>query len=238
MCPKKNGSKIEEQFADSDSDSDVSMSDSSEESIEEDEPVVEDEEETIEEEEEDEVIKAIRKASDTKRDHPPIIHCEDFITDLSFHPHEDLLAVASIVGDVFLYKFTNEENTLMNTIEVHSKACRDVEFSNDGKTLFSAGKDKTVMLTDVETGKIVKFYDDAHDVPIYRLLVMDENVFATGDDDGCVKLWDLRIKTDSQVYKTKKNEEYISDMVTNEAQTFLLCSSGDGSLTTIDLRNR
>lgn len=40
------------------------------------------------------------------------------------------------------------------------------------------------------------------------------------------------------IYKTKKNEDYISDMVTNESRKYLLCSSGDGSLTTIDLEKR
>lgn len=36
----------------------------------------------------------------------------------------------------------------------------------------------------------------------------------------------------------KKNEDYISDILTNESKQYLVCSSGDGSLTTIDLQNR
>jgi WD40 repeat protein len=133
------------------------------------------------EEEEDEVIKAIRSAADAKRDHPPAIHCEDFITDISFHPSEDLLGVANIVGDIVLYKYTNEENTIVRTFEVHTKSCRDIEFSGDGEALFSVAKDKTIMLSDVESGKLVRFYDEAHEVPIYCLLVIDENLFATGE---------------------------------------------------------
>ena len=241
MCHKsKNGAQNDEIESDSD-DSDVSMSDSDESGDDNVESDAGDEalEETVDdEEEEDEVIKAIRGASEAKRDHPPVIHCEDFITDLCFHPHEDLLAVSNIVGDVVLYKYTNDENSIVRTLEVHTKACRDIEFSEDGKTLFSASKDKSVMLSDVESGKLVRFFDEAHDAPLYCLLVIDENLFATGDDDGCVKLWDLRQNSPGPVYKTKKNEDYISDMVTNERKNFLLCSSGDGSLTTIDLNNR
>ncbi|CAG9862969.1 unnamed protein product [Phyllotreta striolata] len=191
-----------------------------------------------EEEEEDETIKAIRLESQKERDHPPSIQCEDFITDISFHPHNDLLAVATIVGDVLLYKYSNDENTLENTLELHTKACRDVEFSLDGKILFSTSKDKSIMLSDVETGKLVKFYEDSHDVPVYCLTVIDENLFATGDDDGTIKLWDLREKSDKQIYKTRKNEDYISDLVTNDSKKYLVGSSGDGSIISINLEQR
>ncbi|XP_060517991.1 WD repeat-containing protein 55 homolog [Cylas formicarius] len=189
-------------------------------------------------EDEDEVIKAIKKERDKKRDHPPVIHCEDFVMDFSFHPFENMLAVGSIVGDVILYKYSNEENSVLQTLELHTKACRDVEFSHDGKTLFSTSKDRSIMLTDVQTGGLIRFYDNSHEVALYCLRVVDENMFATGDDDGEVKIWDLRQKSDKPIFSTKKNEDYISDIVADAAHKFLLCSSGDGSLTTIDLENR
>lgn len=133
-----------------------------------------------EDEEEDETIKNIRNELKKERDHPPNISCEDFITDLSFHPENDILAVADVVGDVHLYRYSNTENELVRNLELHTKSCRDIEFSQDGKILFSTSKDKTIMLSDVETGTLMRFYDDAHDCPIYSLNVIDENVFATG----------------------------------------------------------
>lgn len=59
-----------------------------------------------------------------------------------------------------------------------------------------------------------------------------------GDDSGVVKLWDLRKKQQKPVFSLKKNEDFISDIITNEQQKHLVCSSGDGSLTTIDLAER
>lgn len=172
---------------DSSDSSDVSMSDSDEEVEEaignEDGEDEDDENETVlenEEEEEDEVIKAIRRENERQRDHPPTIQCEEFITDICFHPKEDIIAVASIIGDVVLYKYSNEENTLLNTLEMHTKACRDVEFNEDGKVMFSVAKDKSIMLTDVETTKLINFFDDAHDSPIYCVRVLDSNLFITG----------------------------------------------------------
>ncbi|KAJ8910124.1 hypothetical protein NQ315_005080 [Exocentrus adspersus] len=111
--------------------------------------------------------------------HPPI-QCEDFITDISFHPNSNIIASASITGDVLLYKYTNEENTLVNTLELHTKACRNIEFSNDGRILFSTSKDKAIMLSDVESGKLIRFYEDSHNVSVYSLAIINENIFSTG----------------------------------------------------------
>ncbi|CAH1957467.1 unnamed protein product [Acanthoscelides obtectus] len=190
------------------------------------------------EEDEDDTIKAIQDESRKQRDRPPNIECEHFITDLCFHPEHDLLAVANIVGDVLLYKYSSSEATLEETLELHTKACRDIEFSQNGNLLFSTSKDKSIMITDMNSGKLMRFYDNSHDSPINCISVIDENIFATGDDDGMLKLWDLREKKDTQQWKTKKNTDYISDIITNDSRQYLVYSSGDGSLTTIDLKNR
>lgn len=131
-------------------------------------------------EEDDDVVQAIIAATKTIRAHPPDITTEDFIVDLSFHPNEDILAVGTVTGDVLIYKYSNEENQLMNNIEVHAKAIRDIEFNWDGSTLFSVSKDKSIMMTDITTGKLKRFYDNAHESPIYKMHVICENLFATG----------------------------------------------------------
>lgn len=128
----------------------------------------------------DEVVRAIIAATKTPRSHPPDIATDDFVVDLSFHPDADILAVGTLTGDVLVYKYSNDENTLMNTLEVHTKAIRDIEFNLDGTTLFSTSKDRSVMLSDVHTGKLKRFYDSAHEVPVYQMSVFDENLFATG----------------------------------------------------------
>lgn len=220
-------------------DSDVSMSDSEEEQDEIDDVPMnseEDSDENGEEEEEDEVIKAIRLASNKKNNHPPVINMEEDISTLSFHPYEDILAVGDVAGDIHLYKYSLEENTLLCTLEHHTTSCRDIDYSSDGKVLYTAGSDKSIMLSDMTTQKLLKYYEDAHECPINCLAVVGENVFSTGDDDGTIKLWDPR--ANQQIYRAKKHEDYISAIITNEDQDFLFCASGDGSMSTFDLRNR
>lgn len=183
----------------------------------------------------DEVIVA---AKELHRNHPPSIILEDMVTDICFHPTTDTIGVASITGDIFMYKYNNEETTLVSTIELHLKACRDIEFSEDGQILFSAGKDLCIAITDVETEKLTRLYEKAHEQPIYTMTVISEHVFVTGDDDGVLKLWDLRQKGNDPIFSIKGAEDYISAMITNRDAKYLVCASGDGCLTTINIPER
>ncbi|XP_052756896.1 WD repeat-containing protein 55 homolog [Galleria mellonella] len=192
------------------------------------------EDDSDEDEEEDEVVKAIKAEKNKPRDHPPTITSEDFIVDISFSPIKNLIAIANIVGDILLYEYSNDETKLVNTLELHLKACRQVEFDNNGLTVYSTAKDKVIMATDVETGKLKQCYENAHEEPVYSLKCLDNGKIVTGDDGGTVKLWDMR-KPDP-IFNLKISEEYVSDMITNEAQKYLVCAGGDGVLTSIDLK--
>ncbi|SPP88430.1 WD repeat-containing protein 55 homolog [Drosophila guanche] len=184
----------------------------------------------------DETVRAIIAAIKKPRSAPPEIKLEDFITDVCFHPGRDIIALATIIGDVHLYEYGTEGNKLLRTIEVHSKACRDVEFTEDGRYLLTASKDKSVMVTDVETEKLKKLYETAHDDAINKLYVLDENLFASGDDAGTVKLWDLRTK--HPIFELKELEDQITQMITNEQKKLLLATSADGYLTTFNIAAR
>jgi len=69
------------------------------------------------------------------------------------------------------YKYNNEETNLVSTMELHLKACRDIEFSEDGRSLFSAGKDLCIAITDVETEKLIRLYEKAHEYVIYPYVI-------------------------------------------------------------------
>ncbi|XP_065334240.1 WD repeat-containing protein 55 homolog [Cloeon dipterum] len=188
------------------------------------------------EDDDDDIVRAFKNAQEVRRDKPPDIHTSELVADISFHPEKDLIAAASFDGDIFLYEYSMEKCELKETVEAHNKECRCVEFSEDGDLLYSASKDKSIMVTDVASSKPKWFNDDAHEEPVYTLKVIDENRFATGDDNGTVKLWDLRQK--DAILSLKESEETITDMVTNESRRFLVFSSVEGMITTIDLHSR
>jgi len=188
--------------------------------------------------EDDEVVKKILTELKKPRLKPPNIFTEDYPTDLSFHPERDILAVGTVTGDILVYKYTNEENTLLYTHEVHTKAIRDIEFSVDGRDLFSGSRDKSIMVTDFETGKLKRFWDKAHEEPIYTITVLDENLVTSGDDDGTVRLWDLRVKGSDPIFSLKEVDDYISCIITNNQKKLLVCTSGDGYVTTLNIGSK
>lgn len=189
-----------------------------------------------EDEEDDETVKAIISAIKKPRSVPKDIELDEFITDLSFHPTQDILAAGLITGDIQLIKYGNEENDIYKTMEVHTKACRDIEFSDCGKYLISGSKDQSIMITDIETEKLKKFYDSAHTDSVNKIYVLDDNVFFSGDDSGHLKMWDMRM--DEAVFSLHEVEDQITAITSNEAQKMLVYTSSDGFLTSINIAAR
>jgi len=109
-----------------------------------------------------------------------------------------------------------------------------VIFSAGGEVLFTGSSDKSLQAINVATGNIFYKEKKAHDDPINVLYRIDQNVIASGDDEGCVKLWDLRQQSCIKNYA--ENEDFVSDMVYNEKKHQLLVTSGDGSMAIYDLR--
>lgn len=187
---------------------------------------------------EDDVIQKILANAKTPKTHPPDINIDDYVTDLSFHPDNDILAAATMSGDVMLYKYSVDDNILVNTLEIHSKAIRDIEFNHDGSKLYSASKDRSIMLSDTETGKFVREYAQAHEQPISKMHIIDEHLFATGDDDGTIKCWDVRERERKAIFSLKEVDDYITGLLTKDANKVLLATSGDGYLTAINIGSR
>ena len=124
------------------------------------------------------------------RETPEDIKLEAISNTLAFHPSRDVLAFGDLDGDIYAYSYscTEGENKELWSSGHHLKSCREIAFSGDGEKLFSVSKDKCVHMMDVEAGKLVTRIQKAHSAPINTLLVVDENILATGDDGGTVKV--------------------------------------------------
>ncbi|CAJ0936742.1 unnamed protein product [Ranitomeya imitator] len=172
------------------------------------------------------------------RDTPGDIFFEAAVNTIAFHPSRDILAAGDIDGDVFVYSYSCVEdgNKELWSSGHHLKSCRDASFSSDGQQLFTVSKDKSIHILNVEEGKLVKRINRAHDSALNRLLLIDENLFATGDDSGMLKVWDLRRGT--SFMEMKNHEEYISDMVIDQNKKMLLTTSGDGTMGVFNIKRR
>eukprot|EP00042_Codosiga_hollandica_P042674 m.394998 g.394998 ORF g.394998 m.394998 type:complete len:257 (+) comp56382_c1_seq1:182-952(+) len=152
------------------------------------------------------------------------------VFDLCFHPTHSLVAAALISGQVLVHEYSTAGNTLHFQSQHHQESCRCIEFSQDGAYIFTASADCSVQCVDIQTGVVVSALFSAHSTGINAMTTVPSmGLLATGDDNGCVKLWDLRQQ--SCVLSVQRHEDYISDLVVVADKNTILASSGDGSIT-------
>ncbi|KAG9451381.1 hypothetical protein H6P81_011346 [Aristolochia fimbriata] len=155
--------------------------------------------------------------------------------DLDFHPSSSLVAAGLITGNLHLYRYAEESppQRLLN-VNAHDESCRAVRFVDSGRIIATASPDCSILATDVETGNTIARLEDAHGAALSRLINLTETTFCSGDDDGCIKVWDTRQRTCCNTFNA--HEEYVSDMwfVSNSMQ--LLGTSGDGTVSVCNLR--
>merc|ERR1711957_1087102 len=92
----------------------------------------------------------------------------------------------------------------------------------------------SMSMVDVATGQVALHLPGAHSAGISCIQMLGESLAASGDDDGCIKIWDLRSR--SKVKEFKESEDYISDMLWVPDSHSLLATSGDGTLSVFDMK--
>nr|XP_060628655.1 WD repeat-containing protein 55 [Anolis sagrei ordinatus] len=172
------------------------------------------------------------------RDTPEDISLEAAANTIAFHPSQDIIAAGDVDGDVYVYSYSCFEggNKELWSSGHHLKSCREVSFSHDGHKLYTASKDKSIHILNVEEGRLVTRFSKAHNFALNCLLVIDEHLFATGDDSGELKVWDLRKGT--SIMEAKEHEEYISGMAVDGNKKLLLTTSGDGTMGVFNIKRR
>uniref|UniRef100_UPI00398E3F9C WD repeat-containing protein 55 n=1 Tax=Pristiophorus japonicus TaxID=55135 RepID=UPI00398E3F9C len=156
------------------------------------------------------------------RETPEDITFEAIVNTIAFHPTRDIIAAGDVDGDVYVVSYSCEEsgNHMLWSSGQHLKSCRQLAFTQNGQELFTVSKDKSIHILNVESGKLVTRIPKAHSAAINSLKLIDENLFATGDDDGLLKVWDLRKET--SFMEMKNHDDYISDITIDQNKKILL----------------
>ncbi|KAI8106755.1 hypothetical protein M9434_001409 [Picochlorum sp. BPE23] len=170
-------------------------------------------------------------------------------TDVVFHPsnEERIVACGTIDGSLQVYRYGDEKDSFSSLVStslrsseaskdrcsVDVDSCRGIAFAQGGDVICAAySADHGIRVTDLGSGgKIIRTISHAHDSCIHRCLSVDGMLW-TGDDEGCVKVWDMRAGGDKAVASLEPHTDYVSDMVAHDDA--LLTVSGDGTLCMID----
>lgn len=165
---------------------------------------------------------------------PPLYFGQDHIFDLIFHPKTNILACGMITGQVNILSYDSENVIEVGKYEHHKQSCRSIDFSIDGQNLATCSKDKSIAVLDCN-GKLISHITKAHKDSVNVVKYLPNNLLASGDDEGTVKLWDLRISSPN-VITYEEQAETITDFTYSESSSFLLSTSVDGTLAVYDLK--
>ena len=122
---------------------------------------------------------------------PNDIYLDDHIMDLKFSPTCNMLALSQVTGNVRVYAYNDTRMDQVLDMTHHKESVRSIDFSPNGNILYAASKDKSFSV--ISNGRLEGQLIDAHAESINKIAhVENDHVIATGDDDGMIKIWDLR----------------------------------------------
>ena len=125
------------------------------------------------------------------RNEPPDIYLDAHIMDMKFSPTCNMLALSQVTGNVRVYAYNESRMDQVLDMTHHKESVRTIDFSPNGNILYAAGKDKSFSV--ISHGRLEGQLMDAHNESINKVShVENAHVTATGDDDGTIKIWDLR----------------------------------------------
>jgi WD40 repeat protein len=100
---------------------------------------------------------------------------------IAMHPSAPVVAASSVTGEVQLHQYAVEGgNKLLSHIGHHTESCRALQFSPNGQTLYSGGKDSVIGAFDLNSMKSSGLLTKAHDTAISSLLVIDDTTLVSG----------------------------------------------------------
>jgi len=155
---------------------------------------------------------------------------------LEVHPSKDLLAVATVQGEVVLTELL-EDLTFKEKarIKAHEESCRMVCYNRDGSKFYSCSADCAVSIGDTEKHKIQGSLKAAHTSGVNSMALYDGKMLITGDDEGFVSVWDARSGM-KKIWSLEEHGDFVSEICCVENKKTVLVTSGDGTLSTYDVR--
>ncbi|CAL8107901.1 unnamed protein product [Calicophoron daubneyi] len=88
--------------------------------------------------------------------------------------------------------------TMPNDYEAHANAVFDVKWLSSGAAFLTASGDQSVRLVDAERGILLQqFLGHTMSVRSLSLMPSDSQIFASASRDGSIRLWDIRLKSDT-----------------------------------------
>ncbi|EUC61358.1 WD repeat protein JIP5, putative [Rhizoctonia solani AG-3 Rhs1AP] len=157
------------------------------------------------------------------------------VFDLAFNPKHDIVYTGLLSGHVKAFAYDDEGIcTPKFDIRPAKRTARSLATDSEGLELYSVSKDRSIHVIDTSTGKLVREQAEAHESAI-NCVTRFMSMLATGDDNGVIKLWDPRQISPIRSYT--HHFDFISDFLWFQDKKQLVVTSGDGTLSVVDVRS-
>ncbi|OQS07348.1 hypothetical protein THRCLA_20174 [Thraustotheca clavata] len=127
-----------------------------------------------------------------------------------------LLATASMQPGVQIWSAF--EKKLMRTLEHHTDAIKDIQWSVDGRNLFSCSFDQTIACVDAERNQCVTKYQGNHRFTALATHKGENDLILAGNERGEVVCWDTRSGAIAQTYQKTCGEVHSIAFMPSQTQ--------------------
>lgn len=182
---------------------------------------------------------------DTNMDseNPPLpLEVPSHVFEIGFHPNpaEVLFTTTHVSSEVYVWRRDPADGTIKkwSCWKHHRKSCRTGKFFVNGDRFVSGSADGTCVVVDIAGTPLWTSGQrgDTSD-PVNVVRPLDDHVFASGDDEGHIKVWDIRASPTKPCVSFQDYNEVVFSIEHDRLShsTHLLATCGD-CLSVYDMR--
>ena len=154
------------------------------------------------------------------------------ITAIAVNPYGDFFATTSFDSKIKIWDIKN--GVLLNTLEGHKYAVRDIKFNKDGTWLASAGNDQTIIIWDVSDGNLIRQLR-GHDHHITSIVFSDDDKFLySGSQDNTIRKWEISSGKEVALFQTS----FVQTLALHPGTNRLISGHYDHSIKIWDLEKK
>jgi len=154
---------------------------------------------------------------------------------LKFSPDGTVLASGSQDNFIFLWHVFSTQCENYMALKGHKNAILELHFTKDGERLISCSTDSTVRVWDTQMGETTKRMKCNALVNSCCPQPHKKDILASGSDDGCIIVWDFRVKGSVQ---TIQGQYPVTAVVFAHESNTIYSGEVDNCIRVYDRRNK